>query len=335
MKINDNPSSPIEFFYDGFVYVISIKNKKIVNWSDCAGSVGQLLRIYNKEENLLLEEKINEDLLNETASEETINTIFKILPSGEYNIYQNLIPRYHIVSKMTLTEDEIFMTGYYPFEDDVLVMTQPEIQINQERVEYYKEIIQKGARPKVVTFQVDFPDEFGFYDNTPQFILDGHHKALAYEYLKIEIPVLNFVMNSFPKDRQDDKNQFLIMELIDFLDLDAIFHILYYSPKVIYEDTDRGVQYNRYLDMMLAQSKRFYGKVVNDIMKEYKKDTFLSRDWAVNRIDAILISLERNKKIWVNYRENNENKGCNVSNFKEFDEWVEKLVGIRYTNLGK
>ena len=55
----------------------------------------------------------------------------------------------------------------------------------------------------------------------------------------------------------------------------------------------------------------------------------------MNRLDAMLMSLEKNKTIWVNYKEGNEKKGCNVSTFQEFDEWIEKVIGVRYSKLKK
>lgn len=329
---NNNPSSPIEILYDGFVYVLKIKDKRILHWSDCAGSAGRLLRIFNKEENLLLEKKINKDLLNPLVSEETINTIFKTLPTGSYFVFQNNIPEYHIVNQMMSKGEEMYMGSYYPFEDYVLIMTQPEIQINQERVEFYKQLIQKGGRPKVITFQVEFPDE---YDEMPLFVLDGHHKTLAYDSLKIEIPVLNFVLNSFLKDRQDDENKLLLLELIDVLDLDAIYHIMKNNPKVYYDNNENGKKYNRYFDGMLGQCKQFYGELLRVLQKEYESNTKQSRTWVMNRLDALLISLEKNKNIWVNYKDGNEIKGCNVTNFQEFDEWVEKIIGVKYSALGK
>ena len=268
MKItNNNPSSPIEFLYDGFIFMLKIKNRKIINWPDCAGSVGQLLRIYNREENLLLEKKINEDLLKDPIPQETIDTILKVLPSREYLISKQSFSEYYVVSNIVSTEQELFATGYYPFHDDIFMFTQPKSTINPERVEYYKTLIKSGARPKVVTFHIDFPNEYGVYDETPYFIIDGHHKALAYESLKMNIEVLNFESESFFKDRMDDKNRLLLLDLIDVLDLDSIIHIMKNNPRIYHDDSENGKKYNRYFDSMLGQSKQFYGTLLQYLEK--------------------------------------------------------------------
>ena len=71
--------------------------------------------------------------------------------------------------------------------DDALYATQSKTQINQERVQYFENKIQEGERPFAIILNayLEYEDEESAY-----FILDGHHKLLAYQKLGIHPPIV-------------------------------------------------------------------------------------------------------------------------------------------------
>jgi len=68
--------------------------------------------------------------------------------------------------------------------DDRYFATRPKEEIDFERVAYFEELIQRGARPFVILYAAPEQDP-----TLPGFILDGHHKVEAYTNLKLRPPV--------------------------------------------------------------------------------------------------------------------------------------------------
>jgi len=67
-----------------------------------------------------------------------------------------------------------------------LFATQPYENIDKSRVEYFEKIIKDGERPFAIIFNAYF--DIKDYDSS-NFILDGHHKLIAYEKLGIYPPL--------------------------------------------------------------------------------------------------------------------------------------------------
>lgn len=69
---------------------------------------------------------------------------------------------------------------FYNMDGCGLIATQPEESINEERVKFFKEEIMSERRPFAIIASKD----------SEYFVLDGHHKLLAYEQLGIYPPLL-------------------------------------------------------------------------------------------------------------------------------------------------
>lgn len=92
---------------------------------------------------------------------------------------------------------ESFYDGY----NESLLFTQPLEIINQERVKYYEEIIKKGLKPTAIIYY-GLLEESGVYDDGSKwkstnrsglYILDGHHKLIAYKNLHQEPALLRII----------------------------------------------------------------------------------------------------------------------------------------------
>jgi hypothetical protein len=92
---------------------------------------------------------------------------------------------------------ESFYDGY----NESLLFTQPLEIINQERVKYYEEIIKNGFKPTAIIYY-GLLEESGVYDDGSKwkstnrsglYILDGHHKLMAYKNLNQEPSLLRII----------------------------------------------------------------------------------------------------------------------------------------------
>jgi len=70
----------------------------------------------------------------------------------------------------------------------VYYATRPESEIDQQRVSYFKERIKNGDRPFAIIIQANCTNADLYSES---FILDGHHKLLAYQNLGINPPLVH------------------------------------------------------------------------------------------------------------------------------------------------
>jgi hypothetical protein len=72
-----------------------------------------------------------------------------------------------------------FTSSFYPPSGEHLIFTQPFETIDKQRVNYYQDIISKGQRPCAIVI----------CGGDANYILDGHHKLIAYKNLNINPPL--------------------------------------------------------------------------------------------------------------------------------------------------
>jgi len=99
--------------------------------------------------------------------------------------------------------------SFYSGFDTFFLATQPKEEIDWQRVKYFENEIRNGSRPFVLIYNCFFPDIRLNEDNSKTdysihsdyFVLDGHHKLIAYQNLKIypSIASLTFL----PKEKSE------------------------------------------------------------------------------------------------------------------------------------
>lgn len=115
--------------------------------------------------------------------------------------------------------------GFYDEFTKVFVATQPKAEIDLERVKYFENEISNGARPFAIIFNCYLHQiEDGLDDSldSAAYIIDGHHKLLAYHNLNIRPAIVEITYN--PARREDV--EFNVEELIDVLFPWQVEHIL-------------------------------------------------------------------------------------------------------------
>ena len=121
--------------------------------------------------------------------------------------------------------------GFYEGGDDKLfIATQPKSEIDEERVKYFEGQILEGERPFAIILNSHFHQLITNNDHSvsnyslesDNYVLDGHHKLLAYQNLKITPSIVE--ITHLPKTREEV--EFNIEELIEVLYPWQIEHIL-------------------------------------------------------------------------------------------------------------
>lgn len=117
---------------------------------------------------------------------------------------------------------EFTTTGFYDVPDISFIATQPKSEIDQNRVKYFEDLIRRGKRPFAIIFNCKFESYTDYSMQSDNYILDGHHKLLAYKNLGITPSIVE--VTHYAKTREEIK--FNIVELIDVLYPWQINHIL-------------------------------------------------------------------------------------------------------------
>ncbi|HRG90215.1 MAG TPA: hypothetical protein PLW44_14410 [Chitinophagales bacterium] len=157
---------------------------------DGGGTMGRYFFLSENSNRNIIIEDINRAMNNGEVSD--LNEISDILPSllelfenGLYKIslgdFWRMFQRYVLM--------HIDFDLYYPPES-LICFTQSEAAINNARVEYYKRMIESGKRPIVILTDAQYSEGNQLVE-THFFIVDGHHKILAYNQLQIDPRVLS------------------------------------------------------------------------------------------------------------------------------------------------
>ena len=93
-------------------------------------------------------------------------------------------------------------TSLYDWQNNFYVATRPQSEIDPQRVEFFREKIEKGERPFVIMMYAFYAPQA---DYTGEFIIDGHHKLEAYRQLNIDPPkaIITRVINSADEQEFD------------------------------------------------------------------------------------------------------------------------------------
>ncbi|MGH1336481.1 MAG: toxin-antitoxin system YwqK family antitoxin [Aureispira sp.] len=168
--------------------------------------------------------------------------------------HQAFLKENAITKKYYPSEILEYTTGQIYPGDDSLYATQPFSQINPTRVTYFEEKIKKGARPFALLFNANFMEEGEDY-RSANFILDGHHKLLAYKNLGISPPLA--VLTYCPKNSNE----------IEF-DVETLSELLY--PCQIEHFLENWEQKDAYIEEVLKDpNSPLHAIIKNGDYEEY------------------------------------------------------------------
>ncbi|GGF11179.1 hypothetical protein [Flavobacterium limi] len=229
-----------------------------------------------------------------------------------FNVKDSKIYRYGYNSRFSLG----------PFNRDPcnIMFTMPLQNISHERVIFYKDLINKGIRPKIITT--------GYEDVV--FILDGHHKLLAYQLSNIPAEII-FIT------RLDDNSDEEWLDL--FLDYQFILSNeerdwIFENQKIglLTDKTEKSLKYYTVLNTYL---KEFEGhistEVFNLILEALQSDKEEEKLWGNKKIHILRERNFKDKRIFLFI---NEVVGSvKINSKEEFDSLVEERLNNLDSNF--
>lgn len=138
---------------------------------------------------------------------------------------------------------------YYPTGKD-LIFTQSNDQINAERLMYYKKIILDGQRPVGISIRME----------DTNYLLDGHHKLLAYQSLNITPKIIQIEKVGYLNDYYLPAS--ILSRIVEHLDDSELHFAMTFGIDAI--DT-RSVEYTECIDHYIDTSELFYDQFIISI----------------------------------------------------------------------
>ncbi|MGG9963126.1 hypothetical protein [Ferruginibacter sp. SUN106] len=345
MTVNiENGQDIIDILSDGFVTCLKIQKPVAADWYDCAGSAGKYYSLTTDFEPVT--KKFNEVLIkgDDTAILDTMAEFLKLFNSGEYTI---------VISRDKRTDYELhyeygtagnskqFTYGYYNPGGENLMFTQLHSAINKKRVKEYEESIFYGGRPKAVVFQAYFNERGTYADgstwmntvDSPMFILDGHHKLLAYQNLNIDPELVIITKERMAKAEFAKYKEELFFEYEYFLTDHCKQHIISHIPKLLIDNTTSTKNYNLQLDKYLSSPGRIETNVLELLKTASTSNEKSSRNWFIERLDAIKGKNFEKENLWLQYFEHTNEypkgiwKGMPIKSQADIADWVIKMFG--------
>ncbi|MGB5928676.1 MAG: hypothetical protein WBH03_10905 [Cyclobacteriaceae bacterium] len=191
-------------------------------WHDCAGSLAKYLCVFPDKNNFreTIQNAIQQNLENDYSNNlkslyKLLEPILSILDDGEYSLsfhnsedkrlfkyktskdnfakehlsdYFIEITNHSKASDKNSKELDLDKSTYHYYEGNSIsfVATESKSNIDLKRVEYFEEVLKSGKRPFAIIFTSEFFPNDGEADwISEKFIIDGHHKLIAYANLKI------------------------------------------------------------------------------------------------------------------------------------------------------
>jgi hypothetical protein len=350
MKIQiESGQDLIDILSDGFVTCLKIRKPIAVDWYDCAGSVGKYFAMTPMFERLVESQKINQVLVNGNDNEilKAIKEFLQLFASGEYDITIDRHKRIgheidQIHSEYRRSDDSNFYDyHYYNSESDNLMFTQPISYISIDKVKYYENIISNGDRPKPLVFHAYFSDTGTYEDgsrwqrslDSPLFVLDGHHKLIAYKNLGINPELVIISRETVGKKEFENHKDKLYFEYEYFLSESAKQHIISHIPLLKIDNSHSSIEYNRSFDLYLLNSNKIEPEVLDLFKRAYISNNNEQLVWLVKKLELIKSTIENGTNRWLNYNEFSKEygyeiyNGMNIVSKEDFDTWIVKMFG--------
>ena len=346
----ENGEDIIDILSDGFVTCLKIKKPIAVDWWDCRGSAGKYFSFTSDFEPLT--KQFNETLINGSESEilEVVKDFLKLFRSGEYSILITKKEQDEVEVHFNYTQIEKtknFNYWYYNPWGEGFMFTQDISIIDLKRVSEYESFIKNGERPKAVLFQASFNDD-GTYDDgskwsrsvdSPKFILDGHHKILAYQNLKIEPEFVLITRETIGKEdfNQNGKNLFLTYEY--FLQNSAKEHIISHNPEILNYDTNESRNYNFHFDNYLKKANRLETKILELFKSTFQSGEKSKINWLIEKLEILENKINEKAKFYLNHLEFTEEhkygiwNQIDINSKDDFDNWCLKMFGKKIVEI--
>ena len=197
-----NGKGLIRLVTDDWSEALVIEKAVAVKWPDCGGSIAEYFALtpYPSAKQQELAAAIEAGLAATDEQEvlDGVGGFLELFENATYSVRLRSFSRPYIlifdhVDPLTGRAEpgSRFMANCYPEDLPTFVFTRSMDSVDRDRVAHYAKLIGGGARPRALVYRLESEN-----CETADFILDGHHKALAYDQLGLELPVVHIACTS-------------------------------------------------------------------------------------------------------------------------------------------
>lgn len=344
IEIN-NGQNIIDIFFDGFGSCLVIKKALAVNWPDCRGSIGEYYAIsdYPIEERNFYTKTLDNVLSEGSESEqiEIIKDFLNLFANGKYSINKfsakideiDFLASNQVEYSDIVPQNERFSGWFYPDyrkNSEPILFSITNDKIDENRVEYYCQLIKNGIKPTVLTFEVC---NLLSSDYSCKYVLDGHHKIEAYIRLKENIPILNILKLEESINRTASLLHHSKTVLKDF----EYLHLFENNDENLLSiDFVNDIELTSDLDKILINSNIIDSSIINILKKYSNIGNDLDTSWLKNRLSNL--KKNPNTNIWgfakglrVYEKKKDEKYGeCwfpkTLKTNTQLNEWIEQTI---------
>lgn len=307
--------SIIDIISNGFINALVIDIAVAAHWPNCGGSVGEYYSVslndYDKQKELTA--NLNKVLISGSDSQvfEAIATFLNLFTNGNYNVALSEIDLNTseiardgvLICNDDAAEENKFTYWTYPSCDEMHLFTRSVNTIDQDRVAYYADLIANGERPKVVVYS-NFNNLED--DETPHYIIDGHHKLLAYEQLRINIPCVYISKNI--STELSRKN--IAPQLLSVLKPVEMMHVLQEDDNIKDIETYMMPDITFYVDKILTEKKTIGSKIITVLYNAYHSKVEVQKNWAEERFVTLSKNENQGKGQTLYYKVQDPGQNC-------------------------
>ncbi|MEZ5044981.1 MAG: hypothetical protein R2828_34105 [Saprospiraceae bacterium] len=292
---------------DGFVSTIQLYERSITaTWPDCSGSIGRYIASSNFQNKELIANNLNHSLNNsdKEGSESLIPEFLKLFTNGNYQVtFHNEIKEFDLQYVGKYEEYKNFTYNYYPSVDRNFLFSQDAESLDRDRIDRYKLLIEKGERPIAIIYshlyllEKEFEWKFLYNDNvwSDEFIIDGHHKMVAYDELRISPNY--FHIRKILKSSNLDFNSFKSVN--GLLNTSEIEHFILNSLEIRTDKSPESNRYNEIIDNYLKTTERVDFQLLTKMAKNINSEDSKLKNWANSRFESLKERIDTGTKVLV------------------------------------
>ena len=326
---------------DGFVSTIQLNEKSIsATWPDCSGSIGRYIASSNFQNKELLAHKLNRSLNNsdKEGSESLIPEFLNLFTSGKYRVsFHNEIKEFDLQYVGKYEGYKNFTYNYYPSVDRNFLFSQDARTLVRERIDHFKKLIEKGKRPIALIYshlyllEQEFEWKFLYNDNvwSDEFIIDGHHKMVAYDELRISPNY--FHIRKILKSSDLDFNSFKSVN--GLLTTSEIEHFILNSLEIRTDKSPESKSYNEIIDNYLKTTDRIDFQLLTKMAKSMNSQNSKLKNWADSRFETIKERIKIGTKVLVPELLISKFEGhkymvgkTQISNLNDYENWKIEFI---------
>lgn len=321
-----NGQGIISIITDGFANALVIEKAVAVNWPDYAGSIGEYYSVsqqsYEKQKELTVGLNAAVTSGADSAVFEAIIPFLDLFTNGEYTVaidslnleWTGIAHDKYVTYADGIEREDGFTYNYYPYAGDPYLFSRSYNTIDESRVAYYVDRIKEGSRPKAIIYG--------------QYVIDGHHKLLAYQQLRMSAPAV--LINK--DEASGGLPQNIIPQIIHVLKKAELTHVLMWNGNIadiaIYMDEE----ITRHLDVIFREKRTIGIDLAQLLCNAYHSDDKRQHNWALKRLAVLSKNKNQGNRQYLPYNTQNKEigyiewRGLYIENNYDFDQWQKILL---------